>query len=216
MSNILSTQEYKNWLKKLKQKVRQAQIKASVKVNTAMLEFYWELGANIVDKQKQTSWGSGFLARLSKDLMIEFPDIKGFSKRNLEQIRRWYLYWNNDNSIAKQLASQMEKDNVSGKNISQNTVDSIAKQVVSQLSQIPWWHNIVIISKCKSKEESLFYINKTIENAWSRTILTHQIESGLFKREGKAITNFLIALPKLKTSFPTIEDMEAELNYDEE
>ncbi len=186
MNELLITKEYKKWFKELKQKVIQAQIKASVKVNTVLLEFYWELGADIIEKQKKAVWGSGFLKQLSKDLISEFPDVKGFSKRNLEQIRRWYLFWNNDIAIAKQVASQLETANISiGK-----------KQVISLLFKIPWWHNIVIISKCKSKEAAFYYVSKTVENGWSRNVLSHQIESGLFERAGKAITNFSNTMPK--------------------
>ncbi|MDD4650055.1 MAG: DUF1016 N-terminal domain-containing protein [Desulfoplanes sp.] len=156
-------------MKELKKKVRQSQLKAAVAVNTTLLEFYWELGADIVKKQKNATWGSGFLKRLSHDLMSEFPDMKGFSKRNLEQIRRWYLFYSEAGPIAKQPATQ--------------------------LFSIPWWHNVVIVSKCKTTAKAFFYIQKTIEKNWSRSVLTHQIESGLYEREGKAMTNFSTTLP---------------------
>jgi predicted nuclease of restriction endonuclease-like (RecB) superfamily len=169
MSNIIKNTEYLEWLKTLKEKVRNSQLKAAIAVNTALLEFYWDLGADIVEKQKNVTWGSGFLNQLSRDLIAEFPDMKGFSKRNLEQIRRWYLFYNSDSQIAKQPATQ--------------------------LFLVPWWHNVMIVSKCKTIAEALYYLQKTIENNWSRSVLTHQIESGLFKREGKAITNFSQTLP---------------------
>ncbi len=178
MNDILSTKEYKEWLKDLKRKVRQAQIKAAVKVNTALLEFYWELGADIVEKQKHASWGSGFLKQLSKDLMTEFPDMKGFSLSNIKYIRQWYLFYSKKLVISQQAAGQL------------------VNEVTSQLFQIPWWHNVVIISRCQSVEEALFYVNKTIENGWSRSVLTHQIESKLYERSGKAITNFTDTLPQ--------------------
>ncbi|NOX90378.1 MAG: DUF1016 domain-containing protein [Calditrichaeota bacterium] len=162
----------------LKTKFRQAQIKAAIKVNTSLLEFYWELGSDIVEKQKKAKWGSGFLKQISKDLMSEFPDVKGFSLRNLKYIRQWYLFYFQENVIGQQAAAQL------------------AKQSLPQLFQIPWWHNVVIISKCNSVEESLFYVNKTVENGWSRSVLTHQIESKLYERQGKAITNFAVTLPK--------------------
>ncbi len=168
-NEILKNRSYVEWIKEIKEKVKKAQLKAVVAVNSAMLEFYWELGADIVEKQKTAKWGSGFLAQMSQDLMSEFPDVKGFSKRNLEQIRRWYLFYNSDPKFAKQPATQ--------------------------LFLVPWWHNVIILTKCKTIDESLFYVQKTIENSWSRTILTHQIESGLFKREGKAISNFSKTLP---------------------
>jgi predicted nuclease of restriction endonuclease-like (RecB) superfamily len=170
VSNLLAqNQEYKIWLKDLKQKVLRTQLKVATQVNSTLLSFYWELGAEIVERQQVSLWGDGLLAQLSKDLMAEFPDIKGFSKRNLEQIRRWYCFWMEDAAIAKQAASQ--------------------------LNQIPWWHNVVILTKCRSHAEALYYVVNTIQHGWSRSVLTHQIESGLYQREGKAITNFADTLP---------------------
>ncbi len=168
MPNIQTT-EYKEFIQKIKEKARQAQIKASVRVNSTLLEFYWELGADIVEKQKTASWGSGFLKQMSKDLMHEFPDMKGFSKRNLELIRKWYLFYSQDNTITK--------------------------QVVSQLVKIPWGHNIVIFQKNSDIRKALFYVQKTMEHGWSRSVLVHQIESRLYERSGKAITNFSNTLP---------------------
>ena len=109
MSSDLTTltPEYRQWLAELKARYRQVQLKAAVAVNTAMLQFYWELGTDMVAKQTQFAWGSGFLRQISADLMREFPEVKGFSKRNLEQIRRWYSFWNASPSIAQQAASQL-------------------------------------------------------------------------------------------------------------
>ncbi len=85
----IRSSEYRDWLKDIKQRVRQAQVKAAVQVNRSLLSFYCELGADIVERQKSAKWGSGFLKQLSEDLMAEFQDLKGFSKRNLECIRQW-------------------------------------------------------------------------------------------------------------------------------
>ncbi len=145
------------------------QLKAAVAVNTEMLLFYWELGADIVAQQASQSWGSGFLENLSRDLMQEFPEMKGFSKRNLELVRQWYRYWSKDAVIAK--------------------------QAVAQLIAIPWGHNLAILSKCRSHTEALYYVQQTQRHGWSRAVLTHQIESGLWQREGKALTNFAQTLP---------------------
>ncbi|WP_067516802.1 DUF1016 N-terminal domain-containing protein [Endozoicomonas ascidiicola] len=113
--------EYKAWLKDLKQKVLTTQLKAAVQVNSTLLAFYWELGEDIVQRQAQANWGDGFLKQLSQDLMAEFPEIKGFSRRNLELIRQWYQFWSDN--------------------------EAIAKQAVSQLVQVPWGHNLQIIPK---------------------------------------------------------------------
>ncbi len=196
--NIISNKsdtEYKNWIKDLKIKFRNSQIKAAVRVNSIILEFYWDLGADIVLKQKESTWGSGFLKQLSKDLMEEFPEVSGFSFENLKYIRRWYLFY------FKQLSNW-----VTGcypiKKV-QQTVANLGhieeKSISLGLFQIPWSHNIIIISKCEDINQALFYVNKTLEFGWSRVILTHQIESGLYEREGKAITNFEETLPKAQS-----------------
>jgi len=169
MSNI-QNREYKTFIKEIKQRVKEVQIKASLQVNRTLLEFYWELGSKIVEKQKNAHWGSGFLKNMSRDLMEEFPDVKGFSLRNIKYIRQWYLFY----------SIQSEK----------------GQQVVAQLFLIPWGQNLHIITKCKNINQALFYINKTIENSWSRTVLKHQIESQLYERTAKAITNFSDTLPQ--------------------
>ena len=94
---------YSIWLKELKNKIRTVQLKAAVRVNSGMLNFYWELGADIVEKQTNAKWGEGFLSKLSLDLMCEFPGIKGFSKRNLELIRQWYLFYSQETTIKKHM-----------------------------------------------------------------------------------------------------------------
>lgn len=98
--SITDINEYKNWLATLKSKIRQVQLKAIVAVNRELLLFYWELGADIVEKQKSSSWGDSFLKTLSKDLMSEFPEIKGFSQTNLKLIRQWYQFYSNNISIS--------------------------------------------------------------------------------------------------------------------
>ncbi|MCK5663522.1 MAG: DUF1016 family protein, partial [Thiotrichaceae bacterium] len=168
-TSLLHNNEYKHWLKDLKQKVLQSQLKAVVQVNSTLLEFYWELGEEIVLRQSQASWGDGFLKQLSQDLMAEFPDMKGFSERNLKYIRQWVVFYSGDKVIGQ--------------------------QPVAQLTQIPWGHNLKIIAKCQSVKEAVYYVQNTIDNGWSRSVLTHQIESGLWQREGKAISNFSETLP---------------------
>ncbi|OUS30675.1 hypothetical protein A9Q99_05700 [Gammaproteobacteria bacterium 45_16_T64] len=164
---------YGQWLGDLKNRFRQTQLKAAVQVNSSLLQFYWELGEEIVKRQQQTSWGSGFIKQLSQDLIAEFPEIKGFSERNIKYIRQWHRFW------------------VGGQ--------SIGQQAVAQLIAIPWGHNVHIISKCQTTQEALYYVRATIEHGWSRSVLTHQIESGLYQREGKAISNFESTLPAVQS-----------------
>lgn len=171
-SIIKTDASYKTWLKGIKQSFAQAQLKAAVSVNTSLLEFYWQLGSEIVEKQKNSQWGDGFLAQLSQDLIAEFPEVKGFSYRNLKYVRQWYSFY---------------------------ITSAIGQQPVAQLAQIPWGHNLVIISKCKTPAEAFYYVQNTQRHGWSRNVLVHQIESGLYQREGKAVTNFAQTLPPLQS-----------------
>ena len=91
--NARNASGYRQWLRDLKNRFRQVQIKAAVAVNTELLQFYWQLGADILAQQASQRWGSGFLENLSQDLMQEFPDMKGFSVRNLKYIRQWHIFW---------------------------------------------------------------------------------------------------------------------------
>jgi len=179
--SIIKTEDYLAFIQDIKQRIQGAQIKASVAVNQALLHLYWELAERIVAKQQESAWGDGFLLQMSRDLQAEFPDMKGFSKRNLELMRQWYRFWVKVPAIAQQLVAQLDKP--------------IGQQLVAQITQIPWGHNLVIISKIKTTDQALFYVQKTIQNNWSRVVLTHQIESGLYLREGKAVTNFQSTLP---------------------
>ena len=169
---------YIKWLSAIKNKVQQAQLKAAVKVNTELLMLYWELGADIVASQAEAKWGDSLIDQLSNDLSAEFPDMKGFSRSNLMYIQKWYLFYSQNNTIIQQPVGQF------------------VQQAVAQITQIPWGHNIVIITKCKNIKEALYYVQNTITHNWSRSVLVHQIESGLYKREGKAVSNFALTLPK--------------------
>ena len=166
IQSIIKTGDYLAFIQDIKQRIQGAQIQASVAVNQALLHLYWELAERIVAKQQESAWGDGFLLQMSRDLQTEFPDMKGFSLRNLKYMRQWFQFW----SVAPAIGQQL-------------------------VAQIPWGHNLVIISKIKTTEQALFYVQQTIQNNWSRVVLTHQIESGLYLREGKAVTNFKTTLP---------------------
>ena len=186
MKDIINITDYKDWLQNLKGKIQQSQIKAAIQVNSELLRLYWQIGKDIVEKQAQAKWGDGFLQTLSTDLCKEFPTMKGFSYRNLKSIRQWYLFYNQLDIIGKQVVSQLE----------------------FSLFSIPWGHHIMIMQRCKDTQEALFYVHKTIENHWSRSVLEHQIALNLYVRQGKAITNFQHQLP------PAMSDLAQELTKD--
>lgn len=179
--SMIKTDDYKQFIQEIKKTIQGAQIKASISVNRELLSLYWEIGKKIVNKQKETTWGDGLIKQLSIDLKEEFPGMKGFSISNLKYMRQWFLFYNTSGLIGQQAVAQTDINK--------------SQQVVGQIFQIPWGNNLIIITKIKNVEEAIFYIQKTIQNNWSRSVLTHHIESGLFAREGKAITNFQTTLP---------------------
>ena len=204
MNDIIKHSAYCDWLRDLKQQIKIGQIKAAISVNNQMIMLYWDLGRQIVEKQEKAKWGSGFIKQLSKDLSEEFPEMTGFSLRNLQIIKQWYLFYSQNNlSITKQLVSQLpgmlDPPKIAPlapelKNDTNQTV-TVLEQLVSKLALIPWGHHIKIMQKIQDINQALFYINKTIENSWSRSVLEYQIETNLYDRQGKAITNFNLTLP---------------------
>ena len=157
---------YKNLLTDIKQRILSAQLKAALSVNAEMIFLYWQIGDSIAQKQKEQGWSSGVIPQLAKDLKIEFPNSKGYSERNLSYMLRF----------AK------EYQNV-----------TILQQSVAKL---PWGHNILLIEKIKDQKSRFWYVEKCIENNWSRDVLDLQIKSNLIERQGKSINNFDSTLPK--------------------
>ncbi|MGI6395343.1 MAG: PDDEXK nuclease domain-containing protein [bacterium] len=168
--------EYNQWLGEIKEKVKGAQIRAQLSANTELLNLYWFLGKSIIGKLSKSSWGSQVVEQLSKDLKVAFPNMSGFSRSNLFYMKKWVEFYSHRKI--------------------QQLVGQFGLQSIQQLvGQIPWGHNVAIITKAKSIEEALFYIGKTIENNWSRGVLLHQIDGMLYARQGKSITNFHCTLP---------------------
>jgi predicted nuclease of restriction endonuclease-like (RecB) superfamily len=156
---------YAQLLYDLKTRIRESQVKAALSVNREMVLLYWHIGRKILERQATEHWGTKVIARLAKDLRMEFPEMQGFSPRNLKYMR----------SFAEAYPD---------------------KQFVQQVvAQIPWGHNVRILDRVKDASEREWYIRQTIENGWSRNILTLQIENALYRRQGKAISNFKKTLP---------------------
>ncbi|MBL7117366.1 MAG: DUF1016 family protein [Candidatus Syntrophoarchaeum sp.] len=170
--SIIKTEDYKAFIRDIKRRIQTVQIKAAVAVNQELLCLYWDLAERIVTKQKQTAWGDGFIVQMSRDLQEEFPGMKGFSERNLKYIRQWYLFY---------------------------SCHEIGQQLVAQLTQIPWGHNIAII--CKSKNDTVVeYALKDVHKpiGVSEYIITRNLPD------------------ELKSSLPSIEEIEAELRGGDE
>lgn len=187
MNNIISDdQTYKAWLNELKSKVQSSQLKAAIKVNSELLDLYWYLGKEIINKQSFSKWGDSIIDQLSSDLTSAFPGMKGFSRANLFFVRKWFLFYSQEQKVAQVVRHLFENASEQGY---LNSVSLLVRQ-------IPWGHNREIVSKCATHEEAIFYIQQTIVNNWSRSVLLHQIGSKLFQRQGTTIHNFQTTLPK--------------------
>lgn len=182
MNNLIKADnEYQQWLANLKKRIKQSQIKAVVKVNTELLELYWSISSDIVKKQTESDWGDGIIEQLSLDLRLAFPEIKGFSSRNLWYMKKWFLFYFGENIKLHQVGAES------------------SSKMPQFVAEIPWRHHTEIMTKCKSIEEALFYIKKTLQEGWSRAILIHYIEVDLYRSQGKTISNFSSTLPSLQS-----------------
>jgi predicted nuclease of restriction endonuclease-like (RecB) superfamily len=164
---FMNEKAYKEWLLEIKDKVRQAQLKAVANFNIVLIELYWELGKEIVLRQTQAKWGDNFLEQLSIDLKKSFPEINGFSRRNLYTIRQWYLFFSQEFEFVPQV-----------------------------VAQLPWSYQRLLISKTKELRTAVLYAKATHKNGWSRTQLEINIKNNYHLRQGKADHNFESTLPK--------------------
>ena len=164
-SLVTPPEGYLEWLKSVKDRIRAAQQRAVLAANIEMIALYWQIGRDILKRQEKLGWGAKVVERLAHDLQREFPDIKGFSRANLLYMRSFAESWE-DPEIVQQL-----------------------------VGQIPWGHNLALLTKVKDQQEREWYVRATIEHGWSRVLLIHQIESGLYSQQGKAVTNFPKSLP---------------------
>ena len=199
MNNItLFDKDYKQWISELSRRFRQSQVKAAVRVNSTMLEFYWSIGRDLSQKQFLNTYGSGFFKQVSADLQNELPDVKGLSPTNIKYCKYFYELYSPMSKILPQLAEDLNVPNsVCVDESLQATLNR--QQAVDDfeiLFRIPWGHHVQIIDKCKNDlSKALFFVQKAIENNWSRAVLLNFLDTDLFEREGKAITNFKTSLP---------------------
>jgi predicted nuclease of restriction endonuclease-like (RecB) superfamily len=157
---------YAEWLAQVKERVHAAQQRAALAVNRELLQLYWQLGHDILDRQAREGWGGGIIDQVSADLRAAFPEMRGFSPSNLWNMRAFAEAW---------------------------PEPAILQQAVGEL---PWGHNVVLLSKLKQQEQRLAYAHAALEHGWSRNVLVHHIELGTVERQGQAVTNFEERLPK--------------------
>ncbi|MBQ6770764.1 MAG: DUF1016 family protein [Bacteroidales bacterium] len=208
---------YVQWMADIKQRFRQSQVKAAVRVNTAMLEFYWSVGRDLMALRAEERWGAGVVKQFALDMRQAFPDETGFSDTNVKYMKRWYLFYYErvikgqrpvdqighqaGDEKGQQVADQLEAVEKSQQTVGQIEDCGKCQQAADQLEmpeifgRIPWFHHVLIISKCQTLDEAIFYINKVTEEGWSRSRLESQIAANLFGSQGTAVTNFEHTLP---------------------
>jgi predicted nuclease of restriction endonuclease-like (RecB) superfamily len=218
--------DYKNWIKELSSRYRKSQLKAAVKVNSEMLHFYYDLGGDIVTMKAEQKWGSGFMKNLGIDLREQNPDATCFSDTNIRYMKNFYLLYHSfieitpqagaqlkDNEIAPQAGEQIEGNEITpqvGKQLDEHEFSQqVVEKIESDIFSIPWGHHKLLIDKFREEpRKALFYAHESLENGWSRDTLLNFIDSDLYDRQGKALTNFKKTLPA-ETS-----DMAQELTKD--
>ena len=199
---------YISFFSNVKQKIRAAQVKATLSANAQMIKMYWDIGKMIAEKQKIEGWGANVILKLSLDLKKEMPELKGFSERNLKYMQ----FFANEYSIGQQPVAQIQEINnqdiISEQQLItkfENHALPIVQQPVAQFSDlkllgsIPWGHNILLMQKIKNIETRFWYINQTIENGWSRDVLSSMIKSKLHERNRSLVHNFDAKLSNLQS-----------------
>ncbi|WP_300896991.1 YhcG family protein [uncultured Alistipes sp.] len=197
---MLSDARYVEWLSDVKTRFRQSQIKASIRVNTSMLEFYWSIGRDLVAMRAEECWGVGVVKQFALDMRQAFPDITGFSDSNVKYIKQWYSFYYERIIKSQQVVGQLE-DKKGQQVVGQMKIGEKSHQLGDLLEmpelfgKVPWGQHISIVSKCQSLDEALFYIHKVADEGWSRSMLENKISIKLFQAQGSAVTNFEQTLP---------------------
>ncbi len=169
---------YPHLLADIKTRIRQARTRAALSVNAELIRLYWEIGGAIVERQRREGWGKRVIERLSQDLRKAFPGLRGFSTPNLWKMRALYLAYRKEDTI-----------------LSQPVREFTQAEAPPEIVGISWSHNVLLVTRLRDTEKRLWYARQTLEHGWSRAVLTHQIDSDLYHRQGQAITNFEATLP---------------------
>lgn len=188
--------DYAVWLSEIKRRYHSAQIRAAVKVNIEKLCFNWGIGRDLVVRKAEEKWGNGVVEQLSLDLQDAFPNEKGFSSRNVWNMKKWYLYFSSTESLKKlhQLGAELQENEKLPR-----LGAELNSEFPSVLGLVPWRHQTDIISKCKSIDEAIFYLRECILGGWSRQTLNNSLKADLYNTHGKAITTFPEYLPEAQS-----------------
>jgi predicted nuclease of restriction endonuclease-like (RecB) superfamily len=184
---------YSTLLADLKARVRSAQLRAVVSVNRELILLYWDIGRIIAEAQKIKGYGKQVVERLADDLHEAFPKMEGFSPRNVWRMRAFYLAWTDETGQKTLQATEKLDPKILPQAVAELKMNG--QNLPQAVAEIPWGHNVLLLEKISDPLLRLWYARKAIEHGWSRTVLTHHIETQLHKREGKAVTNFRRTLP---------------------
>jgi len=179
-----SLAEYQAWLNGIKQRIHATRMKVALAANGELITLYYEIGAQIIDREAHAQWGTGFIDAFSRDLRRAFPEVGGFSAKNLRYCRAFFRFYC-DSAIWQRAVAKLGVSPWAGADA----------ELAGLLMAIPWGHNIQIFTKCASVDEARFYIEQTRAQGWSRDVLALQLKSRLHARAGKAVTNFSRTLP---------------------
>lgn len=201
----IQDKEYLEWVKDLGTRFRRSQIKAAVKVNEEMLRFYWELGHDIVERDAENHYGSRFFSILSHDLKEATSTTSGLSERNIRYAKDFYLLYNQEVGILQQPAAKSDLEDVTkdeeklqqpAAKSNDTILPQLVEQIKSEIFSVPWGHHMLLIDKCKNApQKALFFVHQTMQNGWSRNMLLNFLDTDLYERQGKALTNFSRTLP---------------------
>ena len=191
--------DYTQWVEDLSVRYRQSQVKAAVKVNREMLKYYWELGRDIEEMHVEERWGESVIRNLSADLQRGNPNSTGLSRTNIYYAKKFYLLYSQYLKVVPQPVGLLANEKVS-QPVMQSQTSDFVPQTVGQLKEmlfsIPWGHHRYLMDRYGTEPaKALFYVRKTMEEGWSRDVLLNFMETGLYEREGKALTNFTRTLP---------------------
>lgn len=189
--------DYTQWVEDLSVRYRQSQIKAAVRVNRELLKYYWELGRDIEEMHVEERWGQSVIKNLSVDLQLKNPNSTGLSRTNIYYAKKFYLLYSQYLKIVPQVVGQLEngKAQQAVKNSSEIVPQAVG-QLEEMLFSIPWGHHRYLIDRYGTEPaKAFFYVKKTMQEGWSRDVLLNFMDSGLYEREGKALTNFTRTLP---------------------
>ena len=217
--------DYANWIAEVKHRYRSSQVKAAVRVNAEKLLFNWQLGRDLVQKKAEERWGSGVVEQVSLDLKREFPNAEGFSTSNLWYMKKWYLFYTDQESFKKLqcfVGELQSSVNPISLKLQRPVGEIIKNSVYEQTSEdgvefpqpfalVPWGQHIEIITRSKNIEEALFYINQVIDKGLSRPALINCFKANLYEHQGKIVNNFTEHLPDLQSKL--VQEVLKE-NYD--